>query len=116
MSEERSREKDYTSVKYGVFMEKINSKLRRIMLTNPFIQKGELIELVKATVAIEKDIGNDKGLDEKVKGDLITRLDTFAWFMTSMIDEIHDLEKVAKPAEMKEESVNQYQEDLDYFG
>ena len=119
--ESRTNKKDYASVKYGVFMEKINTKLRRIMLTNPFVQKGELIELLKATVSIEKDIGNDKGLDEKVKVDLVTRLDTFAWFMTSMIDEIADLEKVSnKGSESVHSGVfdeeGEGESSLDYFG
>lgn len=109
---ENSDKKDYSSVKYGVFMEKINTKLRRIMLTNPFVQKGEILDLLKATVSIEKDIGNDKELDEKVKVDLVTRLDTFAWFMTSMLDEISDLEKVSRSG--KEES--SLEEEQDYFG
>lgn len=110
-------QKDYASVKYGVFMEKINTKLRRIMLTNPFVQKGELIELVKATVSIEKDISKDKLLDEKVRVDLVTRLDTFAWFMTSMIDEIADLEKAtSKSSENTEPSGWADGGGLDYFG
>ncbi|HLD41553.1 MAG TPA: hypothetical protein VJB06_00820 [archaeon] len=106
--------KDYTSVKYGVFMEKINTKLRRIMLTNPFVQKSELVELLKATVSIEKDIGNDKELDNKVKTDLVTRLDTFAWFMTSMLDEITDLEKASKNQEKVEGEL--IEKDQNYFG
>lgn len=109
-TQENKKSKDYSSVKYGVFMEKINTKLRRIMLTNPFVQKGELLELLKATVAIEKDIGNDRDLDEKVKVDLVTRLDTFAWFMTSTLDEISDLEKTSKIQEGFSEG------DQDYFG
>src|SRR3989338_7467405 len=95
VEKEASQQRDYTSVKYGVFMEKINAKLRRIMLTNPFVQKGELVDLLKATASIEKDISNDKELDEKVKTDLVTRLDTFVWFMSSLLDEITDLEKVS---------------------
>ena len=111
---ENEKNRDYASVKYGVFMEKINSKLRRIMLTNPFVQKGEIIELLKATVSIEKNISNDKELDEKVKIDLVTRLDTFAWFMTSMIDEIADLEKASKNQEG--EVGGDLEEDQNYFG
>ncbi len=111
---ENKDKKDYSSVKYGVFMEKINTKLRRIMLTNPFVQKGDLLELLKATVSIEKDIGNDKELDQKVKTDLVTRLDTFAWFMTSMLDEIADLEKASK-IQTENQGV-ETKEDPDYFG
>ena len=100
-------------VKYAVFMEKAHQKLRRIMLANPFAQKGELVELLKATVAIEKDIGSDKEIDDIVKRDLVTRLDTFAWFMTSMIDEMGDMERAAKNIEKQ---VEPQEEVLDYFG
>ncbi len=113
---ETTKQKDCTSVKYGVFMEKINTKLRRIMLTNPFVQKGELVELLKATVSIEKDIGNDKELDDNVKTDLVTRLDTFAWFMTSMLDEISDLEKASKNQLEKDAEEEFPDEDQNYFG
>ena len=113
-SEKEKDKKDYTSVKYGVFMEKINTKLRRIMLTNPFVQKNELVDLLKATVAIEKDIGGDSELDDKVKSDLVTRLDTFAWFMTSMIDEIVDLEKASKNQEKEDGSF--LESEQNYFG
>ena len=107
-------EKEQVShVKYGVFMEKVNTKLRRIMLTNPFAQKDELVELLKSTMAIEKNIGDDKELDGTIKRDLVTRLDTFAWFMTSLIDEIGDLEKAAKNIEKE---VGSHEEVLDYFG
>lgn len=112
-------QKDYASVKYGVFMEKINTKLRRIMLTNPFVQKGELIELVKATVSIGKDISNDQLLDESVRVDLVTRLDTFAWFMTSMIDEIADLEKINNKSSENTDHPSEFgggERGLDYFG
>lgn len=112
----KDNKKDYTSVKYGVFMEKINTKLRRIMLTNPFVQKGELVDLLKATVSIEKDIGNDKELDNSVKTDLVTRLDTFAWFMTSMLDEISDLEKASKNQIEKGGEQETLEEDQNYFG
>ncbi len=112
MVEEIKNEKDYVSVKYGVFMEKVNTKLRRIMLTNPFAQKGELVDLLKATIEIEKNIDGDIQLEENVKKDLVTRLDTFAWFMTSMIDEIGDLERAAKNIEKEVE----FKEELDYFG
>ncbi len=117
-NEKEGGQKDYASVKYGVFMEKINTKLRRIMLTNPFVQRGELVELLKATVSIEKDIDKDQQLDQNVRLDLVTRLDTFAWFMTSMIDEIADLEKVSQKTSQNPPEEEKFGDggDLDYFG
>ncbi len=103
-----------TGIKYGVFIEKLCTKLRRLSLIGAYKHKKEIGSLLKSTLDAQKQIKDDKDLDENTKNGLLLRTDTLTWFMGSMIEDIQDAEEINKKEQPDE--IHHIEEDLDYLG
>lgn len=100
-------------VKYGVFIEKLCTKLRRLSLIGAYNHKKEIGGLLKSTLDAQKEIKEDKNLDEATKSSLLLRTDTLSWFMGSMIEDIQEAEEIGKTEQPLQKEI---EEDFDYLG
>ncbi len=106
-----------SEVRYGIIMEKICTKLRRLALMGAYTHKAEVANLLGSSMGLHKELKEDGTLKNETKDKLITRVDTLNWFMGSLVEEITEVEKLNKTTgNQTTEQQNTTEEDFDYFG
>ena len=101
----------YKELRYGVALEKISTKLRRLALIGAFPDKKEIADIAKASLELRNAIQTDENTSDTIKTDLTIRIDTLVWFMHSLLEETQDLEKIqANIPHMQEEPTPDYLE------
>ncbi len=104
-------------VRYGIIMEKVCTKLRRIALIGAYPHKVEVADLLTSTLGLQKELNEDSKLSKETKDKLLIRVDTLNWFMGSLMEEIQEVERLNKTTgnqTTEQQSVNE--EEFDYFG
>ena len=107
MAETKESDK-YKELKYGVALEKISAKLRRLALIGAFPHKKEIAEVAKAGLDLRNAIQADESASDMIKTDLTIRIDTLIWFMHSLLEETQDLEKIQSNMPHEEETIPDY--------
>ena len=104
-------------VRYGIIMEKLCTKLRRIAMVGAYPHKAEVADLLTSSLGLQKTVNEDQTLGKETKDKLLTSVDTLNWFMGSLVEEIADVEKLNKTTGNQTTAPqNQGEEDFDYFG
>ena len=119
MDEEMSGKSNSESeVRYGIIMEKICTKLRRLSLMGAYPHKAEVANLLGSALGLQKELNEDNTLGKETKDKLLTRVDTLNWFMGSLVEEIQEVEKLNKPSgnQTTAPESSLIEEDFDYFG
>ena len=98
----------YTELRYGVALEKISTKLRRLALIGAFPHKKEVADIAKASLELRNAIQVDEALKDFIKTDLTIRIDTLVWFMHSLLEEAQDLEKIQANIPQEQETIPDY--------
>ena len=98
----------YKELRYGVALEKISTKLRRLALIGAFPHKKEIAEIAKASLELRNAIQADEGASDTTKTDLTIRIDTLVWFMHSLLEETQDLEKIQSNVVQEQETIPDY--------
>jgi len=91
-----------SQIKYGVALEKVSTQLRRLALIGALPHKQEVASLLKATIDLRGQIEGDAEIEDPLKNDLTTRVDTFAWFMHSMLEETQTAERLSSNVQKEE--------------
>ena len=105
---ENKQPETYKELRYGVALEKISTKLRRLALIGAFPHKKELADIEKLSLDLRNTVQADEGLNSMIKTDLTIRIDTFIWFTQSLLEETQDLEKIQANALQEEEAIPDY--------
>ena len=98
----------YKELRYGVALEKISTKLRRLALIGAFPHKKEIAEIAKASLELRNAIQADETAADTIKTDLTIRIDTLVWFMHSLLEETQDLEKIQSNVVQEQETIPDY--------
>ncbi len=107
MTETKEADK-YKELRYGVALEKISTKLRRLALIGAFPHKKEIADIAKASLELRNSIQGDESLVDMIKTDLTIRIDTLVWFMHSLLEETQDLEKIQSNVSQEQETIPDY--------
>ncbi len=106
-----------SEVRYGIIMEKVCTKLRRLAMVGAFPHKAEVVNLLSSTAGLQKELTEDNNLKKETKDKLLTRVDTLNWFMGSLVDEIQEVEKLNQTAGNQAGTTTQQEADeFDYVG
>ena len=90
------------AVRYGIIMEKLCTKLRRIAMVGAYPHKAEVADLLTSSLGLQKTVKDD---------------DTLNWFMGSLVEEIAEVEKLNKTTGNQTTAPQeQVEEEFDYFG
>jgi len=98
----------YKELRYGVALEKISTKLRRLALIGAFPHKKEIAEIAKVSLELRNAIQADENASDTIKTDLTIRIDTLIWFMHSLLEETQDLEKIQANVTQEQETIPDY--------
>ncbi|MBI4163541.1 MAG: hypothetical protein HY512_01645 [Candidatus Aenigmarchaeota archaeon] len=105
-----------SEIRYGIIMEKVCTKLRRLAMVGAFPHKAEVVNLLSSTAGLQKELTEDKNLKKETKDKLLTRVDTLNWFMGSLVDEIQEVEKLNQTAGGQATTTQQEADEFDYVG
>ena len=104
-------------VRYGIIMEKLGTKLRRIAMVGAYPHKAEVADLLTSSLGLQKTVKDDESLGKDIKDKILTRVDTLNWFMGSLVEEIAEVEKLNKTTGNQTTAPQeQVEEEFDYFG